>query len=100
MFYYCGNLDLLKTKTVAIVGSRNIDENGLNYTKKFVTRCVKEELTIVSGGAKGVDIIAQETALTSGGSVISVLSDSLSKKIKQKRLERLSLTESYFFFGC
>jgi len=100
MFYYCGNLDLLKTKTVAVVGSRNIDENGLNYTKKFVTRCVKEGLTIVSGGAKGVDIIAQETALTSGGSVISVLSDSLSKKIRQKKVREAIIKGKLLLFSA
>ena len=86
LLYYCGNLSLLDTKSVAVVGSRDIDEAGLNYTKKFAARCAAEGLTIVSGGAKGVDTIAQDTALSAGGNVISVLSDSLSKKIKQKEV--------------
>jgi len=100
LLYYCGNLSLLDTKSVAVVGSRDIDEAGLNYTKKFAARCAAEGLAIVSGGAKGVDTIAQNTALSAGGNVISVLSDSLSKKIKQKETREVITKGKLLLFSA
>ena len=58
MFYYCG-IGPFKTNC-RYSRVKNIDENGLNYTKKFVTRCVKEELTIV-WSAKGDIIVRNST---------------------------------------
>lgn len=84
ILYCAGNPNLFKTKGAAIVGSRNIDEKGLDFTKNLSERCTKEGYTIISGGAKGVDSIAQNTALESDGTVISVVSDSMDLKIKAK----------------
>lgn len=86
ILFYSGNMTLVETKGVAVVGSRNIDEGGLNFTKKLAARCAREGLTIISGGARGVDTIAQNIALEEGGKVISILSDSLARKIKYKEI--------------
>ena len=84
--YYAGSLEILETNSVAIVGSRKIDEEAFDFTKKLSQKCAREELTIISGGAKGIDDIAQNSALEVGGKVISIVSDSLAKKIKQKEV--------------
>jgi len=41
-------------------------------------------LVVFSGGAKGVDIISESTALNNNGYVVSILADSLDRKIKSK----------------
>jgi len=60
--FYQGNLDLLNNKKISIVGSRRPN----NYTKSIVSQLSKKlsnaGVTIVSGGAMGVDIIAHEFA--------------------------------------
>ena len=83
LFYYSGNLELLKKPCVGFVGSRSIKEADEEFTKKLVNNLIENDYTIVSGGAKGVDSISSLTATTNGGAAIEFLSDSLLRKIKK-----------------
>jgi DNA processing protein len=62
---------------IAVVGSRNITKRGKELTRKFVKALVKAGFTIVSGLARGVDTVAHQTALESGGRTIAVLGSGL-----------------------
>lgn len=84
ILFYSGNIQLANKMAIAIVGSRDVDEEGILFTKKVAKKCVHEGYTIVSGGAKGVDSIAETTAIEEGGSAVAIVSDSLNKKIKEK----------------
>lgn len=84
LLYYCGDISLANNKGIAIVGSRNIDKKGENFARDLATKATKEGLAIYSGGARGIDTISEKAALDNGGRVISVLADSLVKKIKRK----------------
>ncbi|WP_352420852.1 DNA-processing protein DprA [Proteiniborus sp.] len=84
IIYYSGNLDLTNKKSIAIVGSRDVDSEGTLFTKKFVSKCAKEGYVIVSGGAKGVDTIAENTSIEENGYAISIVPNNLNKKIKEK----------------
>lgn len=68
-----GNLELLETKSVAIVGTRNPTAYGRSATKDIAKGLAENGLTIVSGMASGVDGIAHETALECNGNTIAVL---------------------------
>lgn len=83
VLFYAGDLQLAKKIGIAVVGSRNIDEEGSQFTKKLVEKAAKEKLVIYSGGAKGVDITSEETAIVSGSAVVSFIADSLLSKIKK-----------------
>lgn len=91
IIYYSGNLDLANRKAVAIVGSRDVDNDGVLFTKKFASKCAREGYVIVSGGAKGVDSIAENTSITENGCAISILSNNLNKKIKEKNVRNAIL---------
>jgi predicted Rossmann fold nucleotide-binding protein DprA/Smf involved in DNA uptake len=84
VLYHAGDLKLLDGGGVAIVGSREIDDAILRFADRLALRCAADGLTIVSGGARGVDSIAENAANRAGGSVVVVVSDSLEKKIRQK----------------
>jgi predicted Rossmann fold nucleotide-binding protein DprA/Smf involved in DNA uptake len=86
VLYYCGDLKLLNTEGIAVVGSRNIDEIALEFTKKLVIKAVEENLTIYSGGAKGVDSVSEEEALKYNGRVVSFIADGLANRIKRKHI--------------
>lgn len=74
LLYYRGWWDLIYApKRIAIVGSRNVSENGIRRTKKLVKLLVRDGFTIVSGLAKGVDTAAHTTAIESGGNTIAVI---------------------------
>ena len=71
---YCkGNVDLLKSDCIAVVGSRKVSDYGRVVTAQFTKELVSAGLTIVSGMALGVDAIAHNTALDNNGATIAVL---------------------------
>lgn len=79
-FYFRGNKDVLLTGPgVSVVGSRDISENGKEIAKRITNHLVGEDFVIVSGLAMGVDAIAHESCIKSGGKTIAVLANGLDK---------------------
>lgn len=84
VIYYAGELSLANTTdTVAMVGSRDLssDINAVKFTETFVEKAVQSGFAVSSGGAKGIDSIAEKACQNFGGESIITVSDSLSKKI-------------------
>ncbi len=79
ILYGCGNIDLLNMGGLAIVGSRNINDELIKYTINIASLSAQANQMIISGGAKGADLAAMQGALNAGGTVCGVLSDSLEK---------------------
>jgi len=73
ILYYKGDLSLLKTKSIAIVGTRRPDVYGKRVTEEFASEIASAGVTIISGLAAGVDGIAHEKALEVAGKTIAVL---------------------------
>ncbi len=71
---YCkGNIKLLNSKTIAVVGTRRPTRYGKEMTAQFSSALAKAGLTIVSGLADGVDAEAHKTTLEVKGNTIAVL---------------------------
>ena len=79
ILYGCGNLILLEQGGLAIVGSRNINDELIQYTQAVSSSAAQAGKMVISGGAKGVDSTAMYSALNNGGNVCGVLADSLEK---------------------
>ncbi|MCL2177788.1 MAG: DNA-processing protein DprA [Firmicutes bacterium] len=77
LLYYKGDITLLDTKCVAVVGTRLCTSYGKELTKKFTKELVEFGITIVSGLALGIDTIAHDEALRAGGKTIAVLGSGL-----------------------
>jgi DNA processing protein len=77
VLYYRGQVDPLENQgqvpTIAIVGTRQPSEHGQRWTKRLSTLLAKQGFTIVSGMAEGVDGIAHQSCLQTGGRTIAVL---------------------------
>lgn len=86
VLFYAGDIGLAKKVGIAVVGSRDVDEAGVEFTRELVRKAAAEKLVIYSGGAKGVDIISESTAIANGSAVVSFVADSLSAKIKKKEV--------------
>ncbi len=86
LLYYCGDISLINSIGIAIVGSRNIDEKGVKFAYDLAKKAVGGNLAIFSGGAKGIDTTSEKSALENRGKVISILADSLSQRIKKKEI--------------
>lgn len=79
ILYGCGEMALLETGGLAVVGSRHVDDALIDYTMTIGRLAANAGKTIVSGGAKGIDQAAMRGALEAGGKVCGVLADSLEK---------------------
>jgi DNA processing protein len=79
VLYGCGDVNLLDTGGLAVVGSRNVDDVLIDYTRSVGRLVANAGRTLVSGGARGIDQAAMLGALEGGGKVVGVLADSLEK---------------------
>ena len=71
--FYKGNIDLINEKSIAIVGARKCSNYALGITKLLTKEIITNNITLISGGARGVDSIAHRSALENGGKTIVVL---------------------------
>lgn len=85
--YYRGWWDLVNSRSVAVVGTRSPSEDGLKRTRAIVKALVKDNLTVVSGLAKGIDRVAHETTIAEGGRTIAVLGTPISQSYPAENQE-------------
>ena len=79
LLYYQGWWDLVESRSVAVVGTREPTKEGIARATRLVKELVKDNFTIVSGLASGIDTIAHETAIEKGGRTIAVIGTPLSQ---------------------
>ncbi|MCD9014130.1 DNA-processing protein DprA [Parachryseolinea silvisoli] len=73
LLYYRGDVRLLQTRMVTVVGTRHPTPEGLARTAKLVTQLVHDGITIVSGLAAGIDAAAHRIALENNGHTVGVI---------------------------
>ncbi len=74
-----GNLNLLNTPSLALVGSRNASKTGLRLAYDFAYDLAKQGWCVVSGLAEGIDGASHQGALAAHGPTIAVLGGALDK---------------------
>ncbi len=86
LIYCCGNLDLFNRRGLAVVGSRKVDDHFelVDYADKVGVACATENITVVSGGAKGADKISMLGGLRKGGTAVGVLSCRMKSDVVSK----------------
>ena len=84
VLYGCGNIDLLETGGLAVVGSRSVSQTLIDFTMDIGRLASISGKTIVSGGARGIDQAAMLGALNAGGKVTGILADSLEKTVMNR----------------
>lgn len=77
LLYAIGRVDLLKTASLAIVGSRNPTPQGRENAAGFAAALGHAGLTVVSGLALGVDGAAHAAALETSASTVAVVGTGL-----------------------
>jgi DNA processing protein len=87
LLYYQGWWDLVDSRCVAVVGTRKPSEEGMRRAQQLVRELVKDDFTIVSGLAAGIDRIAHETAIARGGRTIAVLGTPISRSYPAENRE-------------
>lgn len=100
MLYYSGNLELAKGDSIGIVGSRNIDSQGMLLCTEIAKKAAEYGITVVSGGARGIDSTSRISALQSGGTCIEFLADSMAKKLVQEEYLKPILAGKLLVFSA
>lgn len=73
LVYYAGNTGLFAGGGMAFVGARDLGKEAEEAIREVVKGCVDLGMPVVSGGAKGADQAAMQTAAALGGTVVGVL---------------------------
>ena len=84
ILYGCGDRGILDIGGLAVVGSRHVDDELIEYTEDVGRLVAASRRTLVSGGARGIDQAAMRGALKAGGRAIGVLADSLEKATRRR----------------
>jgi DNA processing protein len=77
LLYLRGNADALRTRSVAIVGSRAATSYGRNVAASLAHAFAGYGATIVSGLARGIDAAAHTAALHAGAPTVAVVGSGL-----------------------
>ena len=73
LLYVSGEIKKSDRKAVGIVGSRKTTTYGRKMAEKFAKELAENNITIVSGLARGIDTVAHMEALRVGGRTIAVM---------------------------
>jgi DNA processing protein len=77
--YAAGDISLLYSPSVSIVGTREVSEEGAARARRLARELSAAGVVIVSGLAKGVDTAAQREAIDCGGRTIAVIGTPMNK---------------------
>jgi DNA protecting protein DprA len=73
ILYLFGNREILKKRGAAVLGDRNVSEKGSLISYLAAKKLCSHNIAVISGFARGADIIAHRSALENNGNTIAVL---------------------------
>ncbi|UPT73209.1 MAG: DNA-processing protein DprA [Elusimicrobiota bacterium] len=82
VLFGAGDVSILSRRGMAVVGSRNVDYHGSEFSRFLGAAAAKCDLVLCSGAARGVDQLSMRAAIEQRGKVSGVLADSLEKTVR------------------
>ena len=73
LLYYRGDIGLVESPSVSVVGSRKASRDGVLRAEKIARELVEQDVTVVTGRAIGIDTAATTSALSHSGRSIAVI---------------------------
>lgn len=96
VLYFQGWWDLVNTRSVAVVGTRNPTDEGARRAAKMTRLLIEDEFTVVSGLARGIDTVAHTTAMKHGGRTIAVIGTPITETYpKENRQLQRTITDDF-----
>ncbi len=91
VLYVKGDVSLLDKGGVSIIGSRHCTPYGMTVAKMLGKTAADGGITVISGGAKGIDSAALEGAIENGGKTVAVLGFGINVVYPKENRELFSL---------
>ncbi|MDR3704094.1 MAG: DNA-processing protein DprA, partial [Candidatus Sulfopaludibacter sp.] len=85
LLFGAGEPRLLQAGGLAMVGSRDASEEEIEFARTVAAACASQDVPVISGGARGVDLEAMAAGFEAGGKAIGVLPDSLARNAVSAR---------------
>lgn len=82
LLFGAGEIAIANQGGIAIVGSRDAGEDGLEFATAVGASAARGGLVVISGAARGVDAAAMKGSLEAMGSVAGAVPDSLEARIR------------------
>ncbi len=79
IIFLAGDIELLKAKSISVIGARSVSEEGILRAKRISRELSAAGIVVTSGLAKGVDTVAHTAAIAAGGRTVSVIGTPLDK---------------------
>lgn len=79
VLYVAGNPEHLSAPSVAIVGTRRPTAYGKSAAATISSGLVAGGAVVVSGGARGIDTVAHESALAAGGPTVAIMGSGINQ---------------------
>jgi len=87
VLYVKGRLDLKDKNSVAMVGSRMTTHYGVEVARKLAYQLAYIGVSVVSGGARGIDTAAHQGALSAKGRTLAVLGTGINLVVPPENAE-------------
>lgn len=97
LLYTAGEILKDDEQSIAVVGTRSSSSYGHAVTRELTRELVRNNFTIVSGLARGIDTEAHQSALENGGRTIAVLGSGIDTIYPQ---ENMALAREIAYRGC
>lgn len=85
--YIEGNTNILNSRSIAIIGSRNCSKYGMEVAYKFGYELAKKGITVISGLARGIDAYSHWGVVRERGKAIAVLGSGLNNIYPKENIE-------------
>lgn len=102
LLFGAGDRNLMDSGGLGMVGSRDADEHALDLARRIGRQSSEEGITIISGGARGIDQESMLATLDSGGHAVAVLAEGVARPAVSRQYRRylsdghLVLVSPYF----
>lgn len=95
VFYYRGDINLVSSPCVSVVGTRHPSERGALAARRVARALAERGYAVVAGLATGIDTCAMTEAIDTGGSVIGVIGTPIDRCYPRKNegLQQLVATK-------
>ena len=101
MIYAAGPIEWLEASLIGVVGSRSVDPKGAEVARQAAQIAANGQMGIVSGGARGVDLMSMTASAEAGIPSVGIIPEGLDRAGRRHDLraavgeERLCLVSPY-----